>query len=672
MADDTTEPFVWGSGGERLSAGSIAAKRRIAEALMAQGGDYSPVRSWTQGLARVATSLNGALQSREADRAEAANEARTQALLLSNPALGGSAAPTATAAPAASPGVARVASALAAGPNTVVTPDGQNTVQILPGSTEDPIQSAGPMEAPSGQDRINMVATALGEQPAGSAAGLGALNTIRNRAIDGGYGGNTPTAVVTAPKQYSSMNDPANRAALLARATANTPEVAKVSDAIDQTYGVGKYVAAGPNDPTEGKTHFYDPGSMVPPNAVPTWAQGKEYQTIGSTRFYDDPDQPAPSGTGRTRIATALAATPADAALPAGATPTQGYAVPGQPAAPNGMPQIPPAQIGYIKQLLLNPDTRAAGAAMLAQYKPQVGAPYKDADGNLVQRAADGTVHVLSAADKAPGSIKEFEYGQTHPDFVTQQLAKTKAGAATLNNANNIDMNSGQTYDKQLAEGLGKSHAALANGVEDAQSRARDLAAMQGAVDAIQRNGGTTGGLGQQQALDIKKSINAGANALGIDTPFNENDLSDKEFLTKFNRQIAGAQAKGAMGARVTNFEMGNYLKANPGLDMSITGNQRLLGIQSQIEQRNVAVGNAIRAATAAAISADRKIDPVTVQGIITEYDAAHHVQDPITGQDLTQSYALPEFQQPGQGANSSLAIGHETNINGIKIKRVN
>ena len=142
--------------------------------------------------------------------------------------------------------------------------------------------------------------------------------------------------------------------------------------------------------------------------------------------------------------------------------------------------------------------------------------------------------------------------------------------------------------------------------------------------------------------------------------------------MTKFNRSIAGAQAKGAVGSRVTNFELSNYLKANPGLDMSITGNQRLIGIQSQIEQRNVAVGNAIRNATALAISHGQKIDPVTVQSLITAYDDMHHVRDPVTGQDLTQSYALPEFQRPDQGTNSSLAVGHETNINGIKIKRMN
>ena len=180
--------------------------------------------------------------------------------------------------------------------------------------------------------------------------------------------------------------------------------------------------------------------------------------------------------------------------------------------------------------------------------------------------------------DKKPASVAEYEYytknfqptaEQPRPmPYDTWSTAKSRAGATSI--SNNIDMNSGQTYDKQLAEGLGKSHAALANGVEDAQARARDLAAMQGAVDAIQKNGGTTGGMGQAQILELKRTLNAGAAGLGVTTPFDEKDISDKEFLTKFNRQIAGAQAKGAVGSRVTNFEMSNHLKANPGLEMSV------------------------------------------------------------------------------------------------------
>src|SRR3569833_2660587 len=405
--------------------------------------------------------------------------------------------------------------------------------------------------------------------------------------------------------------------------------------------------------------------------------------------------------------AIAPTASPSDTAIPPHAQPARGFSIPGQSFASApvaGRPtmqqlaaaisnpwlskgQQAVAQALYEQRLKEGSHTqetdssgniwdvnRDTGQRTVALKKvPSFGAPYKDSDGNLVQRDATGRITVLNQADKAPTSVSEYKFyrdnlpqGQEAMDYATWSTAKARAGATNI--SNNIDMNTSATYKKQLAEGLGKSHASLANGGEDAQSRARDVAAMQGAIDQIQKNGGTTGGMGQAQMLELKKAITSGAAALGINNPFNENDISDKEFLTKFNRQMAGAQAKGAVGSRVTNFEMSNYLKANPGLDMSVIGNQRLLGIQAQIEQRNIAVGNAIREATAAAISKGQKIDPVTVQKIITQYDDAHHVQDPISGQDLTQSYVLPEFQQQGQGTNSQLEVGKEANIAGIKI----
>lgn len=68
-------PFVWGRGGAQLTPDQIAKQREIADALMKTGMDYSPVGSWTQGAARVADSLVGALQNRRLDSREAANQA---------------------------------------------------------------------------------------------------------------------------------------------------------------------------------------------------------------------------------------------------------------------------------------------------------------------------------------------------------------------------------------------------------------------------------------------------------------------------------------------------------------------------------------------------------------------------------------------------------------------
>jgi hypothetical protein len=518
-----------------------------------------------------------------------------------------------------------------------------------------------PLDPPSGEDLKNLQMMVIGEAGNEPQQGkVGVASVARTRAVDGGYGGNTPTGVVTAPNQFEPFNTPAGRARM-ARGLMDPKQLASANDAIDQAYGTGKYVSAGPNDPTEGMTHFYSPkGQAALGRPAPAWAGGDSV-TIGG-HVFNSPDD----------------------ATPPNAQPAQGQLPPRPIAQGPQVAQNGPANVNvrnWANSVLNDPYANASQKQVAASVLQKALTPKEDAwssAGNgYVMNSRTGEVRKgYESDDKKPASVAEYEYytknfqptaDQPRPmPYDTWSTAKSRAGATNI--SNNIDMNSGQTYDKQLAEGLGKSHAALANGVEDAQSRARDLAAMQGAVDAIQKNGGTTGGMGQAQILELKKTLNAGAAGLGVTTPFDEKDTSDKEFLTKFNRQIAGAQAKGAVGSRVTNFEMSNYLKANPGLEMSVTGNQRLIGIQSQIEQRNVAVGNQVRDATAQAISRGQKIDPVTVQKIITNYDQAHHVQDPVTGQDLTQSYTLPEFQKPEQGTNAGLAAGHETNMKKIRV----
>jgi hypothetical protein len=56
-------------------------KRRLAEALMAQGMDYSPVKSWTQGAARIAQALVGGYESGKYDREQKAADAPGRAIL---------------------------------------------------------------------------------------------------------------------------------------------------------------------------------------------------------------------------------------------------------------------------------------------------------------------------------------------------------------------------------------------------------------------------------------------------------------------------------------------------------------------------------------------------------------------------------------------------------------
>ncbi len=63
------EAFVWGANGARMTPDEVAREREVAEALLAQGIDTSPVAHPLQGLARVATAAAGAYRRNKADSA---------------------------------------------------------------------------------------------------------------------------------------------------------------------------------------------------------------------------------------------------------------------------------------------------------------------------------------------------------------------------------------------------------------------------------------------------------------------------------------------------------------------------------------------------------------------------------------------------------------------------
>lgn len=73
------EPFQWGAGGQRMTPDAIARQREMAAGKMAV--DVSPIGSWTQGLGRVLNNVTGALQDRQARKAEQSNQEYSSALM---------------------------------------------------------------------------------------------------------------------------------------------------------------------------------------------------------------------------------------------------------------------------------------------------------------------------------------------------------------------------------------------------------------------------------------------------------------------------------------------------------------------------------------------------------------------------------------------------------------
>ncbi len=75
--------YVNGAGGARLTPDMIAQRNRHAQGMIAAGTDTSPVRSWSQGAARVAQALVGSLEMKAADKAARSNADYSQQIAQS-------------------------------------------------------------------------------------------------------------------------------------------------------------------------------------------------------------------------------------------------------------------------------------------------------------------------------------------------------------------------------------------------------------------------------------------------------------------------------------------------------------------------------------------------------------------------------------------------------------
>lgn len=449
LFDDT--PFTWGSNGARMTPEQTAAARKVADALALQAGDAGafPIGTRgageiTQGLARLAKGVSAGLDYREADAADKANADDNKAMIAALLGQSG-AAPASVASTGTVPASVDVPAVALARP-TAAAPD--TTGKIYSND------EASPLDPPTGQDRANMIATILGE--AGNEPQLGknaVASVIRTRAVDGGYGGDTPTGVVTAPNQFEPWNTQAGRDRM-ARAAADPRQAAAADAAIASAYGEG---GKAPEDPTEGMTHFYSPaGQAALGRTPPAWAGG-ETVTIGG-HVFNSPDDPAAkpvqvaSAGGVTPAVANVAAAADPAALPPNATPTQGYAIPGQPAPVAAAPAPAVTKVAgalgnvnpAVMQALTSPYSsdatkKVAGILLtqqLANANKEVHSQETDKDGNVwdVNKQTGERTVKLKNDEASPkwAIIGKDQYGQPTYGYTPtrEEYAASKKAAA--------------------------------------------------------------------------------------------------------------------------------------------------------------------------------------------------------------------------------------------------
>lgn len=397
--------FIWGDGGQQLTPEQIAAQQKIAQAMMLRGSDYSPVQHWTQGMARVAESLVGGLRERGANEAARANAASETELLS------GLMTPQALSQPMGN--AVQSAPVQAASPST--------TGKIY--ANDEP----SPLDPPSGRDRDLAIRTIVGEAGNEGTRGQNAVAAvIRNRAVNGGYGGDTAGGVVMSPNQFEPWNGGPAKERMLALSPTD-PKYQQAGQALDMAY-------AG-EDPTNGAVNFVAPKAQAAlGRPMPSWAPPGQGQDIGNHRFFGSPSPPAAPY----QVAGDPVAAPAGAPAVPAASPAVPVAAPPVAAPPGVNPKLLAAMSSpYVS----DGTKRILGAMLQQQMKPQEYTYQTTPDGTILRMDPRGGAPqpVYTAATKAThGVIGKDQFGNEQYGWIdpvkrtTEPTGGSPAAAAPM------------------------------------------------------------------------------------------------------------------------------------------------------------------------------------------------------------------------------------------------
>lgn len=436
--------FVWGDGGAQMTPEQIAAQRKVAQALLEKGMDYSPVQSGWQGAARVSQALMGGLEGAQADAADKANAASNKEMIAALLAGGGvtGASPAASSAP------------------TVVTPSGPPPIpaQALSGDSlsSQPAPLSGGFAAASPDAKTDPQAYAMsffqnkGYSPVQAAGIVGGLkgetaNLNTAQVHDGGIGlgiagwngprlknlqafaqakGTDPTDLNTQLEFVDNELKSSESGAYRGLQSAQTPqqagqamlsyfrpkdwnvpgahpERARYAGDTFQRYGGGTQVAS--LDPSIGLGAAMSPKPSMPPDALAFNGQAQPGNPLSDvSSFAPQPSgaggmTPSPSGqpnitTLRTRqVAPNVAGqTPAPVQAPQAAV---------APSARGSLAGVNPALIQAVTSPYASEGTKKIATMLLQQKLGEAGVTHVDAgnaiivmdkNGNEVRRIAKG------------------------------------------------------------------------------------------------------------------------------------------------------------------------------------------------------------------------------------------------------------------------------------------
>jgi hypothetical protein len=297
------------------------------------------------------------------------------------------------------------------------------------------------------------------------------------------------------------------------------------------------------------------------------------------------------------------------------------------PQAPPQQPQMAPQQPAQQPQPQApNPFANAQAAGLIppgvdpnrfvAGLKYRAAALPKGPAQELIQ----SQVNAIDKASELTSTQRDFNASQANPK-IDERAAQQKA-------------------DEAHATGVAQSDIKEQDSIISSGAAARQrLATLNTISNIINTDKNMSLGFGAETSLKVKKALES----IGIDV----GDLSGPQAIQKLNGLLASESAKG-VSARPAQFEFKTFLTNNPGLDLDKAGNQRVIGIFSQLAKRDVDLGKLAR---------QNRDDWQNWDNVVENYDKQNPIKDPVSGKPITtNSIVAPGPAKTQQAAATTIS----------------
>lgn len=524
MATSAVAPFLWGSGGRRLTPEEILLERKNATALGQEASSTAPVGHWSAGLNRVIQGLMSGYDSYTVDQAAKQNAGESAALIPQM--MGGGMA--VTPAPVAAP----VSAAPAQGDNAAI---------------------------------------------------------IRAGLIQRGMPEHVADGYVMNFKDESGLNPGINEAAPVVPGSRGGFGLAQWTG--PRRVGLEQFAAAGGKPVSDINTQLdYLMTELQGPEAkanqaiLATTTPGDAAAAIARSLL-----RPAPEHLAR-RVAQYTGGAADPAAIPVNATPTQGYAIPGQPAAPV-QPAINPAIMRALTSPYVDANTKGIAQMLyknnletqqkandplrqmqMQQMRGQIAAQPTELEGKTL--ANEKARRELQGEGAQPLSAEErVSYGipKDQPAYKTRS-GEIKFGPAGTKITNNVG-----DAENSFAKEAGKVTANRFNElIGDGQKSKQMMSDMNTLLDLGK-------GIGTGKGAQLKAVLGPYAQAAGI----NVEGLSDIQAYEAIVNRVAPTLRVAGSGAQ-SDYELKNFLKSIPSLGNTQEGNELATAVMTGLTQNKV------------------------------------------------------------------------------------